>query len=96
MALLDDAKQALRLTVNDYDGEVLDLIEAAKLDLQIAGADSSDESDPLVKRCILTYCRMHFGSPTASDYEKAERAYTFQKGQLQMSSGYTDWGLDEA
>lgn len=91
--MLEAAKLALRITVNDYDSEIQSLIDAAKLDLGIAGVTLSEELDALERRAILTYVRAFFGSP--DDYERLKAAYDEQKAQLQMATGYTDWG-DEA
>jgi len=88
--MLEEAKTALRITVNDYNSEIQSLIDAAKLDLGIAGVLFGDDLDPLIKRAILTYVRCNFGSP--DDYDKLKAAYDEQKAQLQMASGYTDWG----
>jgi len=50
MALLDDVKLALRISpgTTAYDGEVQDLIDAAKADLRLSGVDPAklDESTP--------------------------------------------------
>jgi hypothetical protein len=93
MALLDKARVALRVTVNDYDGEISDLIEAAKLDLGIAGVIGTEqcESDALLLRAILTYCRAHFGGLTDGEYDRIKAAYDEQKAQLMTASGYTDF-----
>lgn len=88
--MLDAVKRALYLTTDAYDEEILDLIAAAKLDLEIAGVKGYDEGDPLVLQAIKTYCRAHFKSP--DDYDKLSAAYDAQKGQLQIATGYTDWG----
>lgn len=90
MDVLYKAKLALRLTVDDYDEEIDDLIEAAKSDLGIAGVVPPSEVDALCQRAILTYVRMHFGSP--DDYDRLKSSYDEQKAQLQMATGYTDWG----
>ncbi len=90
--MLEKAKLALRLTTDAYDGEITDLIAAATLDLGIAGVEQA-EADALMQRAILTYVRMHFGSP--EDYDRLAASYDAQKGALQVATGYTDWG-DEA
>ena len=90
--MLDKAKLALRLTTDAYDEEITDLIAAATLDLGIAGVEQA-EADALMQRAILTYVRMHFGSP--EDYDRLAASYDAQKGALQIATGYTDWG-DEA
>lgn len=90
--MLEKAKKALRLTTSAYDDELTDLIQAALLDLGIAGV-LTDEPDELVQRAVLTYVRMHFGKP--DDYDRLKASYDAQKGALQIATGYTDWGDDE-
>ena len=84
-------KLALDVTVDDYDSEISDLIEAALKDLKIAGVDTDTMSgDKLVLQAVKTYCRMHFQSP--GDYDRLERSYEQQKCQLMHATGYTDYG----
>ena len=90
--MLEKAKKALRLTTSAYDDELADLIQAALLDLGIAGV-LTDEPDELVQRAVLTYVRMHFGKP--DDYDRLKDSYDAQKGALQIATGYTDWGDSE-
>lgn len=89
MALLDDVKVALRISaVNlSFDTEINDLIDAAKKDLLISGIVVTDETDPLIKRAIVTYCKAHFGydNPEA---ERFEKAYNAIKLHLMLSSEY--------
>lgn len=89
--MLDAVKLAMRpaIKTNAYDTDILDLIETAKADLQVAGV-LVDASKPLIKRAIITYCRLNFGSPENPDLLKA--SYDEQKAQLQSATGYTDWG----
>lgn len=86
--MLDKVKLALRITTNAFDAELTDLIEAAKLDLGIAGVVLSEE-DAVVTRAIITYCKMSFGLP--EDYDRLKRSYDEQKAQLSNATGYTDW-----
>lgn len=90
MALLLKVKTALRITTDAFDDELTDLIEAAKLDLQIAGVVIPAELDAIVNRAIITYCKMHFGIP--DDYDRLKRSYDEQKAQLSTATGWTDWG----
>ena len=90
MAMIDDVKLALRLTTTAYDSELNGLIEAGEADLGVAGV-SKEQTDPLIKKAIITYCKMHFGSP--ADFDRLERSYREQKAQLSTCTGYTDWGV---
>ena len=87
--MFEQIKTALRLTTNAYDAEILALQEAALLDLKIAGV-ITESMDALIRRAVVTYCRMNFGSP--EDYDRLKRSYDEQKAQLMMADGYTDWG----
>lgn len=89
MALLDDCKMALRVTTNAYDTEITKYIEAAKLDLGIAGVETATP-DSLVNKAIMTYVRMSFGAP--ANYDKLKASYDEQKAQMMMATGYTNWG----
>ena len=88
--MLDKAKKALRLTTDAYDEEITDLLAAAALDLGIAGVELPSELDALCQRAVLTYVRLHFGSP--EDYDRLKASYDEQKAQLRTATGYTDWG----
>lgn len=88
--MLEQVKMALRIMNTVYDSELLYLIEAAKLDLGIAGVVVPDSIDALVTKAIITYCKMSFGLP--EDYDRLKRSYDEQKAQLSNATGYTDWG----
>ena len=104
--MLSEAKTALRVTVNAFDGEIMCLLQAGVRDLEIAGVsvpgriawtvnsgavmDKSTLNDPLVKRAVITYAAMRFGNPP--NYDRLKEAYDTQKVQLMHASGYTDFG----
>lgn len=90
--MLDLVKKSLKITSNAYDDELNLYINAALKDLGIAGItrNTLDEADEAVKVAVLTYCRLHHGSPEDRDFLKA--SYDEQKGMLQSATGYTDWG----
>ena len=92
MSMLEDAKLALRITTDAFDGEISDLIAAAAADLGVAGVSNLDTEDPLVRRAVITYCKAFFGEPGAEAYDRLKAAYDEQKAQLSMATGYTDWG----
>lgn len=87
--MLEKVKLALRIKTSAFDDELNDLIEASKLDLGIAGVSTITDSDALIIRAIITYCRLNFGEP--NDYDRLKKAYDEQKAQLSMADGYTDW-----
>ena len=92
--LLYDGKIALGVIGVDFDGMISDLIEAAKADLGITDIDveTIGESNPLLKRAIITYCRLNFsvfGLPEG--YDQLKRSYDELKAQMSMATGYTEW-----
>ena len=91
MTLLDKVKLALRLTVNNYDSDLTDLINAARIDLGIAGVILPAELDAICERAIITYCKVHFSSLSDGEYSRLKASYDEQKAQLATCTGYTDW-----
>jgi len=93
MALADNTlpavKTALRISTDAYNNEILDLIKAALKDMGIAGIVNNNDTDPLILRAIITYCRLNFGQP--DDYDRLKLSYDEQKAQLSMATGYTEW-----
>lgn len=89
MEILAAVKLALRITTDAFDEELSDLIVAALLDMKLAGIQNADTGDPLVKRAVITYCRLNFGQP--DDYDRLKKSYDEQKAQMGMASGYTEW-----
>lgn len=83
--MIDKVKMALRLTTDAFDSEITDLIAAALADLGLVGI-TADGTDALMVRAVVTYCRLHFGSP--SDFDKLKAAYDEQKAQMISASGY--------
>lgn len=89
-SLLQKAKITLRINSTAFDEEIVDLIDAAKLDLGIAGVILPTELDPLTTTAVMTYVRAHFGQP--EDYDRIKKSYDEQKAQLKTATGFTDWG----
>lgn len=88
---LAKVKLALRVTTDAFDSELNDLIDAALMDLDIAGVDGCNAflSDPLMRRAVITYCKMHFGEP--DEYDRLKASYDEQKAQLSMARGWTTY-----
>lgn len=92
--LLDDVKITLGVSGEDFDGMISDLIEAAKADLGITDidVDTIGCNEPLMKRAIITYCRLNFSVFGLPDgYDQLKRSYDEQKAQMSMATGYTEW-----
>ena len=89
MALIDDVKMALRIKTDQYDQELENKIQAAQLDLGVAGVVIPSGMDALVEEAIITYCKMNFGLP--EDADRLKRSYDEQKAQLSNTSRYTIW-----
>lgn len=89
MELLTIVKLALRIKGNDFDLQLLDLIQSAQMDLGIAGVITPEDFDAVTRTAVVTYVRMHFGQP--DEYDQLKRSYDEQKAQLATSTGHTDW-----
>lgn len=87
--MLQAVKLALRITTEAFDSELNDLIEAGLIDLNQAGVSNVDTTDPMIKRAVITFCKLNFGQP--DDYDRLKKAYDEQKAQLGMATGYTTW-----
>lgn len=95
--MLQKLKNALQLSTSDFDSELMDLLNASIIDLNLGGADASsinvDTTDAIVVRAIISYCVYQF-ELIHGDLKKAEAlkgAYDEQKSMLGMSTGYTIW-----
>ena len=87
--VINSIKLALRITTDAFNAELTDLLNAALLDLGIAGVTNDDINDPLILRAVITYCKLHFGQ--TDDYDRLKRSYDEQKAQLSTATGYTTW-----
>ena len=51
-------------------------------------AARENQDKPLIRRAVVTYCKVHFGEP--DQYDRLKAAYDEQKAQLMTAYGYTD------
>jgi len=91
-ALVLKAKMARRMTTNVYDAEVGRLLDAAMLDMGVAGVVVPETLDALVETAAITYFLMNFGEP--DEYDRLKKSYDEQKAQLATCTGYTEWGAN--
>jgi len=89
--LKDAVKMSLRITTDKFDKEIAWLIGAALADLQMTDITNVSVDDMLIRRAVITYCKMNFGTPEPSEYNRLKLSYDEQKAQLSMRSGYTTW-----
>lgn len=89
--MLQDIKDALRVSGTSLDTEIQDLIDAAKADLQLSGVSETkvnDSTDSLIKRAIIIYCRAHFDyDDKAAD--KLLQSYVMLKTHLTLTEEYS-------
>lgn len=90
--LIAKAKLARRIKTNAYDQQISDLLDAAALDLGVAGVVIPEEQSALVQTAMITYFLMHFGSP--ANYDRLKASYDEQKAQLATCTGFTNWEAD--
>ena len=88
-SLIYSAKMAGRIITDHYDMEVERLLNAAMLDLGVAGVVIPSELDDLVSQAAITYFLMNFGQP--DNYDRLKASYDEQKAQLSTKTGYTQW-----
>lgn len=95
--LIDDLKVAHRISEDDAGmvGELADIIEAAKIDLELSGiahglpADAAYavSVDPIIRRALITYSKWQFGMDNP-DSEKYQMCYELLKAHLALASDY--------
>jgi uncharacterized phage protein (predicted DNA packaging) len=89
--MLDKIKEVLRITTDDFDQEISDLIEACRSDLKLSGVSQTKinrDTDPLIKRAVSVYCKAHFGFDNP-DFDKLTQSYDSIKKEMVISSEYT-------
>ena len=84
--MLERVKLSLGIKSNVKDAEILDLIEAAKLDLSISGVYVINDEDPLIIQAVKTYCKANSGIFPNS--EKYEASYKLLKEHLALCGDY--------
>ena len=89
--LIDEIKKRLRIANNAFDGEIQDLMDAARADIVRGGVlrvKADDDSDPLVRQLITWYCKAYFGFDNP-DADRNKICYESLKMDLLLTAGYT-------
>lgn len=90
-SLLTAARNAIRVKkAIMFDGEIKDLIRAARKELTEIGilpAKACDETDPLIRRACIIYVKAEFGLDNP-DAERYRASFDTLKKHLSYSSEY--------
>lgn len=87
--MLESIKLALRINSSAFDTEIKELIESAKLDMNISGIVKLDITDPLIQQAIKIYCKANFGLDN-KDSEKYQKSYDMLKQHLALCGDYNE------
>ena len=85
-------KLRLLITTDAFDSVLTSLMNAALLDLGIAGVDRENAliTNDLVLTAVSTYVQMMFNAEP-NEYDRLKKSYDEQKAQMSMATGYTVW-----
>lgn len=84
---LAKVKQALRISHDKLDGDILDNVSACLEDLKVHGILEPKESDPLILNAIKLYVRAQYTDDAGKAAEHIAR-YERLRSSLQAAEGY--------
>lgn len=87
--MLEQVKLALRITEEEFEDEILRLIEDCLEELARLGV-TADEEDPQIISAVVAYCKWQFGDNDTAD--RWRDIYSRKLAQFKMMTGYTNWG----
>jgi len=85
--MLTKVKKALRISNTAFDDEIQDLIDGALSDLQLSGVVNAVETDSLIIRAVVTYCKANFGWDNP-DAKRLQESYEMLRNHLSQSLDY--------
>lgn len=90
--MLEDVKGSLRVDGTELNAEIQDLIDAAKMDLILAGLNPAKviDTDSLIKRAVILYCKANFGYEDINMSTRLEESYISLKQHLSLSEEYKE------
>ena len=93
--LIDIVKQGIGVSGSGRDELIENYINAALIDLGLAGVinDRLDPStvDPLIITGVILYTKANWGRGTPDNVEELRKSYELIKTRLHSATGYTDW-----
>lgn len=89
--LFEKIKRNLRVSINSFDEDIRDLIEAAKKDMESHGVKKLEEDDPLIIRAVDLYCKCFFYLEN-KDSERYLESYKSLRDHLSLAGDYNhEW-----
>ena len=90
--ILEDVKREMRLSNNAFDTEIQGLIDAALIELMIPPiqVEKIVDTDPLMKRAIILYCKANSVLVEAADAERYQKSYDNLVEKMSLSLRYKD------
>ncbi len=85
--MFEKVKLALRLTDNDFNGEIQDCIDFVKQDLKDLNVPFFDEDNPRIVNLCVLYAKSRFNFENKGDWFLKE--YERLRNQITMQGGYT-------
>lgn len=88
--LVQEIKTVLRISHNKLDDEIQSTVESGIAEMVRVGViqgKANDETDPLIKKALKTYCQKEF-STDDKKVERFEISWQYQIDNLRKSKGY--------
>ncbi len=92
MLSIKEARLAVRLSAQEFDGELQSLMDAAVLDLSAAGL-AEQEDDSLYNQALRMYLKGHF-EPNAPEAAACRAIYKDLKEQMKLTGKYREADVD--
>ena len=89
-SILESVKLRLRVSHNRLDSDYLDMIEAAKAEMErvsIDKAKASETDNPLIREAIKIFCQMETTTDMAK-YDRLKESWDYRLDVLRKSEGY--------
>lgn len=85
--MFEKIKRNLRVSINAFDEDIKDLIEAAKSDMKSHGVKRIEDGDPLIIRAVDLYCKGYFYLDN-KDSERYLESYKSLRDHLSLAGDY--------